>query len=181
MTSSGEIERNQTSLFDRFQAFEAHIQAETEQIAGLQQQWEGVVAEIFQLGVTCLGGADIAALLSTVNVDLNAPSSVSKAESTLFVPEHGTSEVKSKGKRKRVSFVRPDMMALFPDFLFHAPGMQKPVPATPDLPPEEVQKLKDEVFVLGRQHSAGLRQLEDEHKAWWERKQNQLAHTFLQD
>lgn len=177
---SGEIERTQTSLLDRFEAFEKHIRAEVEQMKDLQRQWEGVVAEIFQLSIVCLGETDVAALLSTANTDPDASSPASKAESTLFVSAHGSS-VKGKGKRKHVSFASPDMMALFPEFLFHASGSQESVATAPDLPLEVVQKFSDEVSVLGKQHSTDLRRLENEHKAWWERKQKQFAYTLMQD
>ncbi|KAF2625628.1 hypothetical protein BU25DRAFT_492878 [Macroventuria anomochaeta] len=179
--TSGEIERVQTTLYDRFQSFEEHMRAEMQQIKELQRQWEGVVAEVFQLGIACLGENDIAALLSTADTDVNDFSPASKAESTPFVPEHDSS-AKGKGKRKRVSFAGPDMISLFPGFLFQTSGHQKkPIPAIPDLPSGEVQQLEGKIAGLGKQHVADLQRLEKEHKAWWERKQNQLAHTFLQD
>ncbi|KAJ4987252.1 glutaredoxin [Stagonosporopsis vannaccii] len=178
--ASGEVECTQASLPGRFQVFKEHIKAETEQIKTLQRQWEGVVAEIFQLGVVCLGESDIAVLLSTANAELDSSSHASQAESTLFVPEHSGS-TKGKGKRKHVSFASPDMIALFPEFLFHTSATQKPVPTTPELPLEDVQKFEKEVSALGKQHSADLRGLEHEHKAWWERKQKQFAHMLMQD
>lgn len=170
------------TLHDRFQAFEERMQAETEDIKELQRQWESVVAEIFQLGVASLGDSDIAALLSTAETAVNASSPASKPDSTLFVPEHGSEIKQGKSKRKRVSFAGPDMMSLFPEFLLHASAQQrKPVPATPELPHEEVQQYEADIMGLGKQHIADLQRLEKEHNAWWERKQKQLANTFLQD
>jgi hypothetical protein len=158
------------------------MQKETQQIKELQRQWEGVVAEIFQLGVACLGENDIAALLSTAEVEANASSPASKAKSTLFVPEHGSSVRKGKGKRKRVSFTDPDLMSLFPEFLlYRSPNQRAPVPATPELPFDDVQQHEADIAGLGKQHIADLQRLQKEHKAWWERKQAQLANTFLQD
>ena len=180
-TTSGEVERVQTTLHDRFQSFEEHIQAETEQIKALQRQWEGVVAEIFQLAVACLGENDVAALLSTAGADVNAPSPAYKTQSALFAPEHGSSARKGKGKSKRVSLASPDMMNLFPEFLSHVSGHQKSISAAPDLPLGEVQQLEKELSALGRQHVANLQRQEKDYKAWWERKQKQLAHTFMQD
>ena len=180
-TSSGETERVQTTLHDRFQSFEERVEAETQQVKELQRQWESVVAEIFQLGVGCLGESEMAALLSTADADGNAESPASRAESTLFVPEHGSEVERAKGKRKRVSFAGPDMVDLFPGFLLHASGHQKSIPATPVLPLEGVQQFEEDIAGLGRQHDADLRRLEKEHKAWWERKQRQLAHTLMQD
>jgi hypothetical protein len=96
-TSSGEVERMQMTVHDRLRSFENTISAETEEIKNLQLQWEGVVADIFQLGMACLGEENIASLLSTAGPDGG------EAESTLFVPEQSDSAHKAMGKRKRVS------------------------------------------------------------------------------
>lgn len=178
---SGEIEHTQASLHGRFQTFEETIQAETEQIKELQGQWEGTVAEIFQLGVSCLGEADVAVLLSNADTTPNTSLPATKAEPTVLDPEHGNADGKGIRKRKRVSFASPDMMALFPEFLFLTSGKQEPTETAPELPVQDIQQLEKDVSVLGKQHSAELRQLEHEHKAWWEKKQKQLAHTFMQD
>lgn len=180
--TTGETERVQTTLYDRFQCFEQHTQSEMRQIEELQRQWEGVVAEIFQLGVACLGEQNIAALLSTAETDAGASSPAAPAESTLFVPEHGSPAKKEKGKRKRVSFASPDLMTLFPEFLFDAAGLQKKsVPAALDMPQEAIHQLEGELAGLGKQHVADLQRLEKEDQQWWKRKQTQLAHSFMQD
>ncbi|KAJ8111814.1 hypothetical protein OPT61_g5677 [Boeremia exigua] len=172
-TPSGETERFQTTLHDRFQAFEDRVRAETEQIKELQRQWEGVVTEIFQLGVVCLGEADMAGLLSTADGGL--------AASKAAAPGHDGPAVKDKGKRKHVSFASPDLMALFPDFLFAVSEPQKAVSAAPVVSVEGVQRFEKEIAGLGQQHGAELRRLEMEHKAWWERKQRQLAKTLMEE
>ncbi|KAH6639514.1 hypothetical protein C7974DRAFT_388677 [Boeremia exigua] len=154
--------------------------AETAQIEELQRQWEGVIAEIFQLGSACLGEIDIATLLSTANVDASATSPASKAESSLFVPEHDDS-AKGGAKRKRVSFDSSGLLASFPAFLFRAPEHQKQVPAAPDLPAGGIQRFEKDISGLGKQHTADLHRLEKEHKAWWTKKQQQLANTFRED
>jgi hypothetical protein len=77
---------------------------------------------------------------------LNASSPASEAESSLFVPEQESPSKKAGEKRKRVSSARPDMKRLFPNFLFHTSGQQKPVPAAaPDLSMEEVQRFEKEI------------------------------------
>lgn len=141
------------------------------------------MAEMFQLGVHCLGESNIAALLSTAEIDTTAvPSPASTAESTLFVPDHGSSTKKGKAKRKRVSFAGPNMLSLFPEFLFHASGyLQRPIPAVPELPHDKAKQFEMEIGGLGNQHIADLQRLEKEDKDWWTRKQTQLAHTFMQD
>lgn len=150
--------------------------AETVEIKNLQTQWEGIVAEIFQFGVACLGEENIAALLSIGELEAN------QVESTLFVPEQGASPHKGKGKRKHVSFAGPDMAKLFPSFLFRAPGQQrKAIPASPELPTDEVEVLEQVIKVLGKQHVADLQQLEREYVAWWKKKQKQLAYSFAED
>lgn len=173
--SLSQNECTQITLHDRFRSFEDTVQAETEELKNLQRQWESVVAEIFQLGVACLGEVDVTALFSTAGTDRDYP------ESTLFVPEHGSSAKKDESKRKRVSFAGPDMAALFPKFLLHTTGQQKLPPVSPDLPTEEFQHLEQTIADLGVQHTADLQRLEKEHQAWWKKKQTQLAHTFMQD
>lgn len=165
----------QVTIHDRLRSFEEAVAAETEEIKNLQIQWEGVVAEIFQLGVACLGEKNIAALFSIGELEAD------EVESTLFVPEQGTSPHKAKGKRKRVSFAGPDMAKLFPGFLFQASGQQrKAIPASPELPTNEVQELEQVITDLGKQHVADLQQLEKEHVAWWKKKQKQLAYSFAE-
>jgi hypothetical protein len=180
-SSTGERESVRTTLQARFQTFEAHLRAETQALKDLQRQWEGVIAEIFQLGVACLGENDIAALLSTAE-GASPPSPATETESTLFVPEQG-SLVNKTAKRKRVSFAGPDMMALFPGFLLcPVPGgLNLDVPSVPELCLEEVEQLEKEIGGLGSQHVKELQRLDREHVEWWKRKQTQLAHTFLQD
>jgi hypothetical protein len=158
------------------------VREQTQQIKDLQRQWEGIVAEIFQLGITCLGENDMAALLSTAGGDTDASSPTSKAESTLFVPEHGSPARKARGKRKRVSFAGPDMKGLFPEFLFYTSDRQKkPIPAVPEVPRDEIRQLDKEVSGLGKQHIVEVQRLEKEYQDWWTRKQTQLARTMLQD
>lgn len=171
----------QTTLHERFQAFEAYVQEETKQVRALQHQWEGVVAEIFQLGVACLGETEIAALLSTANADPNASSPSAKDGSALFMPEQEGSAEQAATKRKRVSFARPEMETLFPGFLLQPPAHGKSVPVAPDLSLEQVQRFKDEISNLGGQHVAELQKVEEGHRAWWERKQKYLAQSLMQD
>lgn len=182
MNAMGETERLQTTLHDRFQSFERHVQAETQQIKELQRQWEGVVADIFQLGVACLGENGIAALLSSAETDADVISQNTEAGSTLFVPEYGGSVHTGKEKEKRVSFAVPDTTKLFPEFLFHAARLQrKPVPIATQMPIEEVHALEERLAGLGKQPLADLQRLEKEDQQWWKKKQNQLAHSFMQD
>ncbi|KAJ4378366.1 hypothetical protein N0V86_006067 [Didymella sp. IMI 355093] len=174
--SLDKVERMQTTVHDRFRSFEENIQVETGEVRKLQRQWESVVAEIFQLGVAHLGKDNIAILLSSAERDTE------EVESILFIPEHGDSTHKGKGKRKRVSFASPDMANLFPGFLFQTSAQQrKSNPVSPDLPAEEVQQLEQRITDLGKQHAADLQRLEKEHQTWWNKKQTQLAHTLMQD
>ncbi|KAJ4310885.1 hypothetical protein N0V94_008231 [Neodidymelliopsis sp. IMI 364377] len=178
----GEREGAQTTLHDRFQAFEGHVREQMQQIKNLQRQWEGIVAEIFQLGITCLGENDMAVLLSTARGDIDALSPTSKAELMSFVPEHGSPAREAKSKRKRVSFAGPDMKSLFPEFLFHTSDSQKePIYAVPEVPRDEIRQLDKEVSGLGKQHVVEVQRLEKEYEDWWTRKQTQLARTMLQD
>ena len=140
------------------------------------------MAEIFQLGVNSLGEDDMAAMLSIGETETDTSSPAPKTGSTLFVSEHCSSTKKCKGKRKRVSFAGPNVMSMFPEFLFHASGYQrKPIPFAPDLPHAEMEQLEKGIADLGKLHVADLQKLEKEDQEWWKRKQTQLAHTFMQD
>ena len=166
----------QMTIHDRFRSFEETVSAETEDFKNLQLQWEGVVAEIFQLGMACLGEENIASLLSAAGPDSG------EAESTLFVPEQGDLTHKTMGKRKRVSFAGPDMAKLFPGFLFQASGQQRrPIPTLSELPADEVQQLEQVIADLGKQHVADLQRLEKEHLTWWKKKQKQIHQAFASD
>ncbi|KAF9693466.1 hypothetical protein EKO04_008358 [Ascochyta lentis] len=180
--ATGEMERIQTTLHVRFHSFEKHTHAEMHQIKELQEQWESVMAEIFQLGVICLGEGVVAALLCTAKADANASSPASKAEPTLFVSEHGSPAQEGRRKRRRVSFRGTDVMSLFPGFLHQASKLPRPsTPIAPETPHEEIHQFEGEIAGLGKQHVADLQRLEKEAQKWWLRKQTQLAHTFMQD
>lgn len=180
--SSGEkVELALTNLHDRFQSFEELVQVETEQIKVLQSRWEGVVAEIFQLGGACLGTSDIAALLFTAETGLEVSSPTSKAESTLFVPVHNGPDKKAGKKRKRKSFACPDMTMSFPPFLLNASEHREVVPATPDLPLGDIEDFKKDIAGLGSQHVVDLKQVEEGYKTWWEDKQKHLAQLLMED
>ncbi|KAJ4349012.1 hypothetical protein N0V95_004949 [Ascochyta clinopodiicola] len=182
INATGETERVQVTLLDRLGSFEKHIEEETQRMEGLQRQWEDVVAEMFQLGVTCLGERCMTTLLSTAEVDANMSSPASKAESTLFVAEYGSSVQKGRRKRKRVSFVGLDGKSSFPDFLIHATEVSKQsITAALEMSHEEVQRLEADLAGLGKQQVADLQRLEKKDQKWWMRKQTQLAHTFMQD
>lgn len=166
----------QTTVHDRLRSFEETMSAETEEIKNLQLQWEGVIAEIFQLGIACLGEDDMASLLSPAGTDAD------EVKSTLFVPEQDSPPHHAEGKQKRVSFAGPDMSKLFPRFLSQAPGQQrKPVPTSPELPVDEVQQLEQTIADLGKQHMADLQRLEKEHLTWWKKRQKQIQQAFAQD
>lgn len=175
-TSSSEVERIQATVHDRFRSFEKTMSAEMAEIKNLQIQWESVVAEIFQLGMACLGQEDIAFLLA--NSELEA----GEAESTPFDLEQTNSAHSVMGKRKRGSFAGANMAKVFPGFLFQAPTNQRePVPASPQLPADEVLQLEQVIVDLGKQHVTDLQRLEKDHLTWWKKKQTQIQRAFAQD
>ncbi|KAF3011249.1 hypothetical protein E8E13_011657 [Curvularia kusanoi] len=177
---SGEtLGRIDTTLHNRFQSFQEQVQAETEQIKVLQRQWEGVVAEIFQLGIACLGESDMIALLSTADTGSNAAKPASRAASTISGGDQESPSVRAGKKRKHLSSIVPAITMMFPDFLFHRSTQQKHIQATPSLPVKEIRRFKKEVSSLGSQHVDKFQTIEEGHKAWWKKKQKHLVQFFM--
>lgn len=166
--AAGEKEVLDTTLRDKLARFEEQTLKDTEQLRVLQEKWEGVVGEIWKMGVSCLGED------AMVEAFLSPPPDEELAEkqddgTSLFVPEQS---------KKRVTFENPPLPEVpdfltstsqLPEFLTRASKM-KALPRLPELAREEVDKMEVAVSELGDEHVADMRAVDREYQKYWERK-----------
>jgi hypothetical protein len=200
--SEGRTVRFEQTLEKRMMNYDERIAEQAEQCAKLQKEWEAVVAEIWKLGVSCLGEEAMETLLFTKEHRLDgstllppsSPLKATDAESTLFVPEHGTSPLRSRTRvtKKRVTFLenapelRDKYNALptfkFPAFLYQPSGYRKDTfPVVAGLSDREIKELKKNVKELGRKEIEDFRRIERDQKEYWRRKTAQLAVALKDD
>ena len=181
------------TLYTRMQDYEEHLAEQKAGIEQLRKDWETIVGEIWKLGVHCLGEIAMESMLFT-NKDghepSSSPSNATKAESTIFVPEHGmSSQPRTTRSKKRVTFKTPDGEDDLPttrnstlDFL-HQPSRlrQTPPPAVPVMPEQEIKNLELQISELGKIEIEEYRKAERDYEAHWQRKTAQLLRTFMDD
>ncbi|KAF1849896.1 uncharacterized protein K460DRAFT_350031 [Cucurbitaria berberidis CBS 394.84] len=190
----GEKERFQSTLETRMVHYEEHIVERTNEVAQLQREWEMVVGEIWKLGVSCLGQGIMESLLFTDQGALGLSSSPSKAtepESTLFVPEQGTSSLprKTRTSKKHVTFETPGgrdehkaaSISMFPACLYQPSRYHnQPLPVVPPVAEREIKNVEMKVAQLGKAQIDELRKIEKDHQEYWKKKTTQVA-TALQN
>lgn len=190
----GEKERFQSTLETRMIHYEEHIAKRTKEIVQLQKGWEAVVGEIWKLGVSCLGEDTMEKLLFTDQGGalgpLSSPSKATEAESTLFVPEQGSSTPprKPKSSKKRVTFEDPDagdkygaasLSQFPPDFLYQSSRYDnQPLPIVPSLADEDIRDLEMKVKQLGIVQIEEFRKIEKDYQEYWRKKTAQLANVL---
>lgn len=175
------------TLGTRMQDFGQHIADEKAEIERLKKKWETTVGEIWKVGVLCLGEEVMESMLFTNKLTRDASSSPSKAESTLFVPEHGTSPPPRKThSKKRVTFEAPEAEDELPtaastslDFLYQPSRLRlEPLPAVPALSDEQIGDLEEQVKELGNKEIEDYRKVERDYQAHWQKKTVQLLKVF---
>ncbi|RMZ66161.1 grx4 family monothiol glutaredoxin [Pyrenophora seminiperda CCB06] len=210
-TSEGKIVRIEQTLETRMQHYKELIAEQRDKLAKLQKAWEMTVAEIWKLGTTCLGEENMKNLLFTkqrLNDDIplqppppsspppplpssSSSSNTTDVESTLFVPEQGTSTPIKKPrarKRKHVAFLDegdPEVSGKcntgsaseFPAFIYQASKDQDvDVPITvPMLWEKEAKEFNQRIEELGNEELEAFRKMDKEHQAFWKRKTAQVA------
>ena len=180
--SNGKTVRIDQTLETRMQNYATQIAKQAEKVAQLQKEWESVVGEIWKLGVGRLGEETMEGLLFTKQRRFSTvrhSSSPTEAESTLFVPEHGTSPQRQASK-KRVTFLEetPDVAptSSFPAFLYQPSRYQKETLAVVSrLEEEKITRLERSVKELGKKEIEDFRRIQKEQKEFWRRKTAQLA------
>ncbi|CAO2658711.1 Nn.00g064340.m01.CDS01 [Neocucurbitaria sp. VM-36] len=187
--SEGERERFQATLETRMIHYEEHLTKRAHEVVQLQKEWETVVGEIWKLGVSCLGEGVMEKLLFTDQGalgPLSSPSKATDAESTLFVPEQGSSTPprKAKAPKKHVTFEASRVhdeygaasLSEFPQFLYQPSRYEKqPLPTVPLLADAEVKTMEREVKQLGIAQIEELRKIEKDYQEYWRKKTAQLA------
>ena len=178
--------------------YKDHIAKRTDEIVQLQREWEVVVGEIWKLGVSCLGEDPMEKLLctNTANGSGLPSSSPSKAESTLFVPEQGTSPVPPPRKtqpsnKKHVTFETPNVrdkynaasLSRFPHFLCQQPSRHGtlPFPIVCPVAEQDMKTIELQVKQLGIAEIDELRKIDQEYQAYWRKKTAQLVGALKDD
>ncbi|KAH9876150.1 hypothetical protein J1614_004029 [Plenodomus biglobosus] len=184
----GERVRLEATLATRMQDYEDHLARRTEELTRLQKQWEVIVGEIWKLGVSCLDQDTMQHLLLTKDSAQLAgdfPSDTTKAESTLFVPEHDSSSPVrgEKPGKKRVTFETPDFHEEATNnlaFLVQPSRYKDTLPLAPPLPEQEVQTLTKEVKELGKKDMEELHKIGKEKQQFWKKKTNQIMQSLVE-
>lgn len=166
-----------------------HIEEQKEEVAKLEDQWKAIVGEIWKVGVQCLGKRAMEEMLFADKSAGELQNLPARAESTLFVPEQGTSPPpRSAANKKRVTFDTPDDENDFRSkrqelqFLYQRTRLRHPpVPDMPALPREEIRALETRIEELGQKQDDDLKQAEKDYKLYWQKKNRMLAQVFVED
>lgn len=193
INTQGERERFQKTLDIRMVHYKEYLSKQVHEITQLQKEWEVVVGEIWKLGVHCLGKAVMEDLLFTNRGAIGAclPSRDTDTESTLFVPEVGTSPPphKIRTSNKCVTFEASDVhetdyitpISEFPEFIYQPLRYcNKPFPSVPAVEEAEISEIEIQINELGQLQLEELRKIERDYQAYWKKKTAQLA-TALKD
>ncbi|KAF1839116.1 hypothetical protein BDW02DRAFT_539871 [Decorospora gaudefroyi] len=187
--SEGQSVRFEQTLEMRMQHYDERLEEQTAKLMELQKEWEGIVGEIWKVGVRCLGEGAMEDLMSTKQRDEalvpSSPSKATNAESTLFVPEQGTSPSPPRRKsKKRVSFVdNTSSTSTFPNFLYQPSRYRSDdaLPVVSAIPATRIKELENTVTELGKREIEHFRNIERDHRAYWKRKTAQLAVALKED
>lgn len=184
--TDGERTSIENTLHTRMQDFEEHLEEEKAEIEKLRKSWDIIVGEIWKVGVQCLGTETMEVLLFTSSnrTMREAETSLARAESTLFVPEHDDSP--APRKKKRVTFEEPHNEDELPttkdtslDFLYQPTRLRlKPGDSAPVFPEHDVKTLELRVKELGKKDIAEYRKVETDYHAHWQKKKVQLLDVF---
>ena len=188
--AQGERQRVEATLALRMQDYKDHLARQTEDVARLQNQWETIVGEIWKLGVSCLG-QDTMEQLSLAQdggqLTTGFPSDMTKADSTLFVPEHASSTpLRATGRgKKHVTFqvsATPSQTTEYRAFLDQPSRYPKDsLPMAPLLPTQEARKLTKEIKELGKLQVEELRKIEKEKQEFWKRKTKLIMQSLAEE
>jgi hypothetical protein len=200
--SEGKSVRFVQTLETRMLHYDELIIKETTKLEKLQQEWDAIVGEIWKLATTCLGDQAMEEMLFNEQqfdkAGLPLQSSLSKTtnvESTLFVPEHGSSSSPNKSPlvKKRVTFLEEEVSEArnrydatrttqFPNFIYQPSRYGKDsLHTTPSLPKDGIEALEKMAKELGKQEMDEFRRIEKDHQAYWKKKTAQLASALKSD
>ncbi|KAL6707161.1 hypothetical protein ACN47E_004708 [Coniothyrium glycines] len=187
-TEEGKRVAYESTLEDRMNSYGEHLAERIEYVTNLQLKWESVVSEIWKLGTTCLGETTMQEILFTAAPAVTVQPSTSSsqhtnAESTLFVPEHGSSphvHNKPGPSKKHVTFNIPTPLTSFPTFLYQPSRSKKEAVSTaPIVATDDIKTLKTQVKELGEEQITELGVISKDHAEYWKRKTENLAQVLL--
>jgi hypothetical protein len=166
------------------------IASQKAEIEKLREKWETIVGEIWKVGVQCLGEERMEAMLFTKKERIDEVDD-EKAESTLFVPEHGTSPPRRTTKtKKRVTFAAtvedgediPEANEGPLHFLYQPTRLRAgPVLDGPAMPVQEIGGLEKKIKEMGQKQYEELKKAEKDYKMYWKKKNERLAQVLGED
>lgn len=183
-----------STLEKRMEDYQERIDMQAEDIAQLQKKWEAVVGEIWHLGVITLGEGTMERMLFTKEgppTPSAAPQAATEVESTLFVPEQGSSTpAPTRTSKKRVTFeaseehVEPTATSTsgFPNFLYRPSRYQnKALLAIPHVSDQDIRALEKDIKELGQVQIEEYRKIEKDHHEFWRKKTKQLTNALREE
>ncbi|KAH7094785.1 hypothetical protein FB567DRAFT_586137 [Paraphoma chrysanthemicola] len=177
--TEGEREQFKSKLGDRMADYAEHIEQQKREIEKMCKEWEVIVGEIWKFGVGVLGGDKMHELLFSKNGEVSSPSKGPEGESTLFVPEEGTSPRPRRTRSKRkVTFEAPGHDEEGSrgheerlDFLYGPSRLRvKPAPDIPTLPDQDIENLDEQVRELGEKETKEFSRAEKDYELYWRKK-----------
>jgi hypothetical protein len=184
--TDGTRKKLMSTLESRMMDYDEYIAKHRAEIKKLKNDWETTVGEIWKVGVQCLGEEVMEQMLFT-GTELSSPAG---AESTIFVPEQGTSTPpRVPRNKKRVTFETPapeeddsssTKKALH--FLYQPTRLRlAPVPAMPSMPKQELGELETRIKELGQKELDEYKKAEGDYKVYWQKKNERLAQVLVED
>lgn len=186
----GSQTRLMSTLEVRMLDYADHIAKQKAEVEKLKREWETTVGEIWKVGVQCLGEDAMRSMLFTKSDATDVASPPTQAESTLFVPEQGTSpQPRTERTKKRVTFetsVTNEDPKMSPkrtlDFLYQPTRLRLvPVPTIPTLPKQQLSVLEAKVQELGKKEFDDYKKAEKDYKIYWKKKNEKLAQVLVED
>jgi hypothetical protein len=179
-----------STLEARMMDYEDYTAKHRAEVQKLKNDWETIVGEIWKIGVQCLGEEVMESMLFTDKAATELSSSPIRVESTLFVPEQGTSTPpRTTRNKKRVTFETPvsekDAPSSTKDalhFLYQPTRLRlAPVPTLPSMPKQELVDLETRIKELGQKELTDYMTAERDYRVYWQKKNERLAQVLVED
>ncbi|KAH7085142.1 hypothetical protein BKA63DRAFT_11678 [Paraphoma chrysanthemicola] len=177
--TEGKREQFKSKLGDRMADYAEHIEQQKREIEKMHREWEVIVGEIWKFGVGVLGEDKMQELLFAMSREASSLSKGAEGESTLFVPEEGTSprahKTRSKkkvtfeasGHEEEVSSEHEEQLA----FLYGPSRLRvKPAPDVPALPEQDIEGLDEQIRELGEKEIEEFCKAKKDYELYWRRK-----------
>jgi hypothetical protein len=179
-----------STLESRMMDYDDYVAQHRAEVEKLKNDWETIVGEIWKVGVQCLGEEVMESMLFTDGDATELSSSPTRAGSTLFVSEQGTSTPPRVNRsKKRVTFETrvlekdgPDSTKKALPFLYQPTRLRlAPVPGMSAMPKQELCELETRIRELGQKELDAYKKAERDYKAYWQKKNERLAQVLVED